>query len=189
MYSVSVMQTKQTNQSKSLWLYIPLWVFFVYLYFQILAIGIDGTNNPVLGGMSFINFGIHEASHIVMFWAPSIITAAAGSIGEMSFTWLLAYAAFRAKSYFAAAFSLLWVMLAMTDAGNYMADARSQQLQLMGLGPDPKHDWNFVFGQLGWLNADTAIGGTVRTLGDIAGAVGLLIGLILIVRMTKRKFI
>jgi hypothetical protein len=135
--------------------------------------------------MYFIQFGVHEASHIVMAFMPPVITAAAGSFGEMTFTWLLTYAAFRAKAYFAGIFSLLWVTLAMTSAGNYMADARSQLMPLIGSGPDPKHDWHFVFSQLGWLNADTVIGMTVRVIGDIAGAVGLLYGLALLISMAR----
>lgn len=165
-------------------IYIPAWLFFLYLYVQILMLSpVAGTGDIVLGGMYFVQFGVHEASHIVTAFLPSILCAAAGSIGEMSFTWLLAYAALRAKSYFASAFALLWVMLAMTSAGNYMADARSQQMQLIGPSPDPKHDWNFVFSQLGWLDWDTLIGGTVRVLGDIAGLIGLAIGLVVIVRI------
>ncbi|HUO62005.1 MAG TPA: hypothetical protein VMT96_00955 [Candidatus Bathyarchaeia archaeon] len=180
------MQPKQTKSKATLWFYVPLWLLFVYLYFQILAIGPNGSGNIILGGMYFVEFGVHEASHMVTAFLPSILCAAAGSIGEMTFTWLLAYAAFRAKSYFAGAFTLLWVMLAMTSAGNYMADARAQQMQLIGLGSDPKHDWNYVFGQLGWLNWDTFIGGTVRLLGDVAGLVGLIIGLVVIIGIVFR---
>lgn len=173
---------------KSLWVYLPLWLLFVYLYIQILQIQpTTGSSNVILSGMYFVEFGVHEASHIVVGFLPAILVAAAGSIGEMTFTWLLAYAAFRAKSYFAGIFSLLWVALAMTSAGNYMADARAQQLQLIGPGPDPQHDWHFVFGQLGWLDWDTLIGGTVRVIGDVAGLVGLVIGLIVMVRMAKAR--
>ena|ERR1700757_879448 len=180
------MRSKQKTPP-SLWIYIPLWIFFVYLYIQILFFNTNDNTNLILGGMYFIDFGVHEASHLVFAFMPPIITAAAGSLGEMSFTFLLAYAAFRAKSYFAGAFTLLWVMLAMNSAGIYMADARAQQLQLIGPGENVKHDWHFVFGQLGWLNADTVIGGTVRVAGDIAGLVGLIIGLVIIAQMINRR--
>jgi hypothetical protein len=181
------MKPKQKPQNTSLWLYVPLWVFFVYLYIQVLSFNSNDNSNVFLGGMYFIDFGVHEASHLIFAFLPAIFTAAAGSLGEMTFTFLLAYAAFRAKSYFAGAFTLLWVMLSMNSSGIYMADARAQQLQLIGLGNDPKHDWNFVFSQLGWLNADTAIGGAVRFIGDVAGLAGLVIGLIIIVRMIIKK--
>jgi hypothetical protein len=187
LHSVSVMQpTTSNSQSKTLF-YVGLWLFFAYLYAQILGFNSNTNTNVLLGGMYFIEFGIHEASHLVTAFLPPIICASAGSIGEMSFTFLLAYAAYRAKSYFGLIFALLWVTLAMNSAGIYMADARAQQLQLVGAGPDPQHDWHFVFGQLGWLDWDILIGGTVRAVGDIAGIVGLAVGLVLIFRMFANK--
>jgi hypothetical protein len=77
-------------------------------------------------------------------------------------------------------FAGLWLMLAMNSAGRYMADARSQLLPLIGPGEVVKHDWNYVFGQLGWLNADTFIGGSVRLIGDGIGVMVLLFGALLI---------
>ena len=177
------MQSKPTKNRSSIWLYILLWLFFVYLYTQILSFDQASVSNVVLGGMYFIQFGVHEASHIVFGFLPAIMVAAAGSLGEIAFTSLIAFAAFRAKSYFAGVFSLLWVMLAMTSAGNYMADARAQAMPLVGPSENPQHDWHFVFGQLGWLNADTAIGGSVRFAGDVIGLAGLILGLVLIIGM------
>lgn len=186
-YAIKHMQ----KSPRSPWLYAALLVFFAYLYVQILEFTTDNSHNLLLIGLYFIEFGVHEASHMITAFLPPIITAAAGSIGEVSFTTLIAYAGFRAKSYFAGIFGLLWVTLAMNNAGRYMADARSQQLDLIGLSDHPIHDWHFVFGQLGWLQADTAIGGTVRILGDLIGAAGLLLGcfLVIVLFTTRRKSI
>ena len=52
-------------------------------------------------------------------------------------------AALKAKSYFAAVFGSIWVMLAMNSASRYMADARAMQLPLVSFGDTAKHDWNF----------------------------------------------
>lgn len=175
------MQT--SNKQKlplSLYLYIPLWVFFAYLYIQILFFNAENSQNILLSGLYFIEFGVHEASHLVFFFLPSILTAAVGSIGEISFTLLIVTAALKAHSYFAAIFGCLWVMLAMNSAGRYMADARSQQIPLIGPGETVNHDWNYVFSQLGWLEMDTLIGGAVRGVGDIIGVVALAFGLWLI---------
>lgn len=131
--------------------------------------------------MYFVQFGVHEASHIVFGFLPAIIVAAAGSIGEIVFGSLIVYAAFRAKSYFAGIFGMLWLMLAMTSAGNYMADARAQSMPLMGPSENPQHDWHFVFGQLGWLNADTFIGEAVKAAGMLIGLAGLVFGVYIIV--------
>ncbi len=171
-----------------LWLYIIGWGFFLYLFITLLHFSADSPNNLLITGMYFIDFGVHEASHLVVFFLPAIMVAAAGSIGEVSFTLLLLFATLKAKSYFAAVFASLWVTLGMISAGTYMADARAQSLPLIGPGETVQHDWHYVFGQLGWLNADTLIGGCVRGLGIAIGAAGLLFGLYLIMlKMTRPK--
>ncbi len=130
--------------------------------------------------MYLINFGVHEVSHIILFFLPAIYVAAAGSIGEVSFTALLLVATLRARSYFAAVFAGLWVMLGLISAGRYMADARAQSLPLIGPGETVQHDWHYVFAQLGWLDADTIIGGGVQAAGMIVGVLSLLFGAYLI---------
>lgn len=179
------MNAKPKYDRSMLWLYVPLAVFFIYLYINVLGFNQTQNNNLFLGGMYFVEFGVHEASHFAFAFLPAVFTAAAGSLGEVAFTMLLAYACFRAKAYFAASFSLIWVALAMNSAGNYMADARAQAMPLIGAGPDPIHDWHFVFSQLGWLSADAAIGGTVRVLGDLIGLVGIIIAVSWIVQMAS----
>ena len=163
-----------------LWMYIVGWVFFVYLFFQIVGFDVRSIPNLLVSGMYFVEFGVHEASHLVFAFLPQIFVAAAGSFGEISFTLLLLFATLKAKAYFASIFAALWVMLAMNSVGNYMADARSQSLPLIGPGDTVIHDWNFVFGKLGWLGSDAAIGRTVAIAGDLVGGAALLFGLYLI---------
>jgi hypothetical protein len=173
--------------NKSPWLYIPLWLVFLWLYVQILGFQAEDSHNLILSGLYFIEFGVHEVSHVIASFLPSIFVAAAGSIGEITFTILIVVAAIKGKAYFAAVFGSIWVMLAMNSAGRYMADARSMLLPLVSFGDNAKHDWNYVFGQLGWLKSDTAIGGTLSMLGNVIGALGLLFGLYLIVNMIMAK--
>lgn len=174
-------QTKNTFMALPLWLYIVGWFFFLYLFVQILGFKAEDSNNLFLSSLYTIDFGVHETSHIITGFLPSIITAAAGSIGEMSFTYLVLYATIKGKAYFASVFAGIWVMFAMNSAGRYMADARSQLLPLVGPSENVKHDWHYVFGQLGWLQSDTLIGGIVSGIGDVIGVAALLLGLWLIV--------
>lgn len=164
-----------------LWLYGIGWAFFVYLFVSILRFSSDNANNLLVSGLYFIDFGVHEVSHIVVSFLPPVLVAAAGSVGEVSFTLLVLFATLKAKSYFASVFASLWVMLGFMSAGRYMADARAQSLPLIGPGETVQHDWHYVFSQLGWLNADTFIGGTVQAIGIIIGIAGLLFGLYLII--------
>jgi hypothetical protein len=161
----------------AIWLYLVGWAFFLYLFIGLLGFSAENSSNAILSGMYFIDFGVHEASHLIVFFLPPILVAAAGSLGEMTFTVLLLYAALKARSYFAAVFTGLWVMLGFMSAGRYMADARAQSLPLIGPGETVQHDWHYVFSQLGWLNADTIIGGTVQGIGIAIGIASLLFGL------------
>lgn len=183
----------QDNKQKKfmplpLWTYVCLWLFFVYLYVLIVQFQVEESSNLFIGGLYFVEFGVHEASHLAVAFLPSILVAAAGSFGEIVFTVLIVFAAWKAKSYFAVIFGTLWVALAMNSVGRYMADARAQQLPLIGPGETVQHDWNFVFAQLGWLNADMIIGTTVRGLGDLIGLIALGFGLwLLLVKLTNNS--
>ena len=168
--------------SLPLWVYVIGWSGLLYLFIQILSFIAEDSHNLLLSGLYFVEFGVHEASHLITSFLPPIMVAAAGSVGEISFTILLVIACFKGKAYFAAVFSGLWVMLAMHNVGRYMADARSQLLPLVGPGETVQHDWHFVFGQLGWLNADTVIGGITSGIGVAIGMVALGWGAYLIVR-------
>ena len=162
------------------WLYVFGLIFFVYLFVGILRFNAGDQTNLLVAGLYFIEFGVHEVSHLAVMFLPAILVAAAGSVGEIGFVILMMVAAAKAKAYFALCFDGLWLMLALRSVGNYMADARAQQLPLMGPGEMVQHDWNFIFSQLGWLEADTAIGGTVQAIGVVAGVVSLLFAAYLI---------
>jgi hypothetical protein len=175
----------QAATGSSVWIYVVLWLFYVYLFFQIIGFNQGDNSNVVLGGLYFIQFGIHEVAHIVFSFLPQVFVAAAGSVSEVMFTLLIVVAAFRAKSYMAGVFGLLWVMLAMKSMGNYMADSIAMAMPLIGPSPDPHHDWNYVFKQLGLLDASVGIGTLVQIIGAIIGAIGLAIGLLVIINRLR----
>jgi hypothetical protein len=164
-----------------LWMYIIGWLFFAYLFVQILGYRAEVSDNLFLRGLYFIDFGVHEVSHMIVLFLPQVLVSVAGSIGEVGFTCLILAAALKAKSYFTSVFAGLWVMLSLNSVGRYMSDARSQLLPLAGPGELVRHDWNYIFSQIGCLNYDTLIGGVVRFIGDLVGGAALLFGLILIV--------
>lgn len=185
--------TMRMNNSSSKFMPLPIWlyivglIFFIYLFVAILGFSAENSHNPLLTGMYLINFGVHEASHIIVMFLPAIFVAAAGSIGEVGFTFLLVVAAIKGRAYFAGVFTGLWVMLGLMSMGRYMSDARAQLLPLIGPGETVQHDWNYVFSQLGWLSADTAIGGTVQAIGIAIGGLSLIFGVYLIVLKWQRS--
>ena len=169
--------------------YLPLWLFGLYLFFQIVGYG-PGRQLalPVLIASSF-DFALHEIAHIVTALLPSLLTAAAGSLSELLLGCLLVFVAFRTRGYFASLFCCLWLMLACQSVGIYMADARAQRLDLVSLGAalsgsdTAEHDWHFIFGQFHLLGMDTFIGGMVRFIGILVGLAGLIFALWLMYKM------
>jgi hypothetical protein len=173
-------------KNKSLWFYIAVYLLFIYIFISALGFNVETITNPIIGVMYFIEFGIHEASHIVFAFLPQILVAAAGSGGEILFTVLVVIAALKYKSYFTAIFGSLWFMLACRSTGNYMSDARSQLLPLIGPGGEnTQHDWHFVFSQVGWLAQDHLIGGIVTAIGIIIGLLALLFGILILIFMAS----
>lgn len=172
------------------WLYVIGWVVFLYVFIQIFNFSAapDNSNHILTMGMYFINLGVHEAAHFATFFLPQIIISSAGSVAEIIFALLLLIAAFKGKSYFAAVFTGLWLMFSFINAGIYMSDARAQALPLIGPGEALMHDWHYVFSQLGWLDADIAIGGGMRTAGIALGIASLAFGAyVIVLKLSQRK--
>ncbi len=167
--------------------YILLWLGAVYFYWEILNFQQSNITNPILAGLYFVQFGIHEISHILFAFTNDVLAAAVGSISEVVVTSLVVLAAWQYRSYWLMVFGLLWVMLAMMSMANYMIDAIDRAMPLLGMVPDPVHDWHFVFSELGWLSASRAIGTTVKVIGWLVGASGLALGAWRITKVMKRE--
>lgn len=104
---------------------------------------------PLLAG---VDLGFHELGHLLtMFWAPRIVTAAAGSTTQVAVPLgLAAYFHFRRRDLVGTALTLAWAGTSMAGVATYIADAPYQQLDLLG-GPGG-HDWAFIFGPQGLNN-------------------------------------
>jgi hypothetical protein len=114
------------------------------------------------------DLGFHELGHLLtMFWAPRVLTAAAGSAMQIAVPLgLAAYFLLARKERIAFALMLAWAGTSMANVATYIADAPYQQLELLG-GPGG-HDWAFLFGPE-VLN-DLPASGPVSTAVWIAGA-------------------
>lgn len=166
--------------------YTVVWVIFLYIFSQIIVFMLSGSADLLIIGMAFINFGVHEVSHIATFFLPNLAVALAGSVGEISFTLLLLIAALKAKSYAAACFTGLWVMLAFISVGRYVSDARAQALQLMGPSETVIHDWNYILSELNLLQYDQLIGGALQYHGVLIGLVSVVLAGFLLYKKATR---
>jgi hypothetical protein len=168
--------------------YVPLWLFFVYILYEIYLFAPNEPVGTVIVPMSMLYFGLHELAHAFTMAFPAVITAAAGSLSEILFGVLLVYALVRSKAFFAALYACLWLAFAFKDAGIYMADARAQNLTLFSpFGDNAIHDWQFVFFRLGLLPYDTKIGGAFIITGYLIAIAALGFGLRLMYLFAKSQ--
>ena len=176
-------------KQKTWYWYVPIWLVGLYVFIVLLGFSPNGPEPLIVMVPQAFDFVLHEMAHIVTAFLPSVLTAAAGSLSEILLGSVLVYSAFKTRSYFMVMTCSLWFMLACQSAGTYMADARSQKLDLVSLGgalageTTALHDWNYVFGKLHILPLDTFIGGSVRGVGMLVGAFGLVFAAWLMYKM------
>jgi hypothetical protein len=85
--------------------------------------------------------GIHEFGHLVTFWAPWPVTAAAGSVLQVAAPLgAAAWALYARKRWDLAAILVAWAGCSARSVAVYIADAPYQRLMLWG-GEGVLHDW------------------------------------------------
>ena len=123
-----------------------------------------------------IDLAIHETGHLVFAPFGEVIQFAGGTLFQLIvplvfLAYFLRFAPRRDR--FAASVMLWWVAVNLWNIAVYMADARTQELPLVGGG---EHDWAYLFGRFGLLNQDTAIARSVRALGALLFLIALVRG-------------
>ncbi|HVF18665.1 MAG TPA: hypothetical protein VNA14_00280 [Mycobacteriales bacterium] len=117
---------------------------------------------PFLSG---VDLGVHEFGHLVTFWAPDVLTAAAGTIAQIAAPLgLAAYFEWGRGERSVAAVLVAWAGTAAVAAAAYIADAPFEELALFGGG---EHDWAYLLGpeQCGCLDRARGLAGLVRFTG------------------------
>src|SRR5258707_14294771 len=102
---------------------------------------------------------IHECGHPLFSGFGYTIMILGGTLAELIVPLLCAVYFFWRREILGFAFCSFWFFENFPYIGTYMADARAQELPLVGSGG---HDWAILFGHWGWLAHDPKIGGTVR---------------------------
>jgi len=110
------------------------------------------------------NLLFHEAGHPIIGLFSNRLEPYGGTIGQLVFPIVLAVSFWRKEQPLSFAGSLLWFFENWLNIARYMADARAQELPLVGGGD---HDWNTIFGRWNLLAHDTQIASVVRCIGWI----------------------
>ncbi|HUH06794.1 MAG TPA: hypothetical protein VML96_03205, partial [Egibacteraceae bacterium] len=105
---------------------------------------------------------IHEFGHVITIPLPELVTMVMGSGMQILLPLFLAGVfAFRERDPLGAALCLGWSATCMQDASVYIADASSQQLQLIG----GLHDWAYTLDRLGAMHHAAGLARLVWTFG------------------------
>lgn len=108
------------------------------------------------------NLLFHEAGHPIIGVFSSRLEPYGGTIGQLVFPIVLAVSFWRKEQPLSFAGSLIWFFENWLNIARYMADARAQELPLVGGGD---HDWNTIFDRWNVLAYDTRIATFVKIIG------------------------
>ena len=133
----------------------------------------SGAYIPFLWG---VDLGIHEFGHLVTYWAPWQVCAAAGSVSQVAVPIAAAvYALVARRNRPGAGFFAAWAGCSARNVAVYIADAPYQRLPLFG-GDGALHDWAQLLQGRPMLYAGTIATG-VEVLGWLLIATGLVLAL------------
>jgi hypothetical protein len=108
------------------------------------------------------NLLFHEAGHPIVGLISNRLETYGGTLGQLTFPVVLAVSFWRKGETLSFAGSVVWFFENWLNIARYMADARAQELPLVGGGD---HDWHTIFGRWGMLAHDTQIAAVVRSIG------------------------
>jgi hypothetical protein len=114
------------------------------------------------------NLLFHEAGHPAFGLISNRLMVYGGTLGQLVFPIVLAVSFWRKGEAPSFAASVVWFFENWLNIARYMADARTQELPLVGGGD---HDWATIFGRWNVMSHDTQIASVVRTIGWI-GMIG-----------------
>lgn len=109
--------------------------------------------------MDSVDLAIHETGHLVFAPCGEFVTVAGGTIMQLLLPAIFAGYFWRRDDGYGASVALWWVAQSAGNVATYAADARAQELPLVGGG---EHDWAYLLGETGLLARDRQIGHVIR---------------------------
>ena len=89
------------------------------------------------------------------------------------------------RDWFGVSVALAWLSFSLFNLATYVGDARDQYLPLLGFSEEPIHDWNYLLGKLGLLEADHALAFLMRVLAFACWVAALAFGGWILNRMRR----
>jgi hypothetical protein len=124
--------------------------------------------------MDSVDLAIHETGHLVFAPFGEFLTMLGGTLFQLLLPTAFVAHFLRRKERFGAAVCLWWVAQNCWNISVYVADARAQELPLVGGG---EHDWFYLLSALRWLENDLALARAVHGAGVLIFIASLALGL------------
>ncbi|HET7621203.1 MAG TPA: hypothetical protein VFK39_04800 [Gemmatimonadaceae bacterium] len=130
--------------------------------------------HPEAGGfLDAVDLGIHETGHLVFAPFGEFVGFAGGTLAQLIMPSLFAAYFWRQEDRHAATVAFWWLAQNCWNISVYAADARAQDLPLVGGG---EHDWAYMLGRLGWLQLDTRISRLIWLVGVLVYVMSIVQG-------------
>lgn len=110
------------------------------------------------------NLVVHEFGHPFFGTFGESAGLWGGTIAQLLLPLIIMGVFWYQRSALSMCFAGVWFFENFLNVARYMADARAQELPLVGGG---EHDWTNILSRHGLLESDTAIASVVRTIGWI----------------------
>ena len=172
-------------------------VFWVVLaYYGWFYIGLRVFRSQTRGSildyiLSMANLVFHEAGHIILIPLGDFMSTLGGSLFQVLIPLVFLVAFLKKADAFAAAVMLWWTGQNLIDLAPYIADARAQQLLLLGgvTGRDQPgyHDWNNLLTRLDALPYDQTLAAFADGLGSLLIVAALLWSGYLLLLLNKER--
>ena len=170
------------------WCVERLWIWRAPILLYLVYAGFRLTLEPRQGTIfSGITFGIHELGHVVFQFLGEFIGVAGGSLAQLLAPAAAGLVLLRQRDYFGVAVAGAWLSFSLSELSIYIADARAQQLDLLGLTSDPLHDWHYLLSKMGLLKFDGSLAFATRGLGFAILVGSAALGVWLLVTMARGR--
>lgn len=138
--------------------------------------GVASFRTPAAGRLlDGVDLAIHETGHLVFAPFGEFLAVLGGTLFQLLVPAVfVAHFLWRGERY-GAAVCLWWVAQNCWHISVYVADARAQELPLVGGG---EHDWAYLLSEMGWLARDLALGRAVHGMGVALFVAALGLGLV-----------
>ncbi len=130
-----------------------------------------------------VDLPIHETGHLVFAWGGDFLQALGGTLFQLMVPLAFVTYFWRRGEVHSATVPLWWVGQNCWNIARYVADARVQELPLVGGG---EHDWAFLLAELDRLPQDAQIARAVRVVGAVIAGASVIIGWYAPVRDPRR---